>query len=1263
MRKSSRAGAAVKPVVLERRLAGREFDQLWTLVVAAGAAPGVRHRWATVGHLVRAVIQHERRGTLRVRAGHLEGHLAACVAEEPSLLSLEDFLPADPRDIVVARLGTDIVRLFPGSVERPLADVDRALLVAQAVDGHLVDQLGFGVADVVELGLRYADLAIDLMRSAWPSGELPGEGPVVLTDAEFEAAQQLVALQTPPILTRTPTLRRALEWMTCDASALPYRPESPDSVFGRFLRVTTGGTPRWLPLAFLPECLGRAVTELAATAARTAPAVNDRFAQLVAARVREALWRFSPIVMGPEDVDGLPPTSTHAVQWVMQQGPRRALLVQVAASLNGRGLRLDRPPAALTAIKRRRTAPTEILTVSMARGKLTVHPEVETAALFVVAGAGHLLAPQHPEMPGMSLEDLRWAATSAVADTDLYTFCRDLSRAGRPDLFGWEAINIWEWWQSNGKSLIRGGQAPTMLMIAPHHGEAEWRRGAEQAELEQALVPLGLAPLRDCCATDRPTVGPPAVYYWASQTPPTPPGIESQGSASGSHERPPMRGWTMHISAVPVAIAKTDPEWATDAFHLLHDLSGALAFGLGQVDAAWQDSHHDCDTVGYRLALQPAAADRRGEHRIWLDRAGVEAGPRGPVCVGVLNVALEAFGGDAVPDMRAVHEDMAAAIRDLALAGGASPHGAEDVLTLWQSAPPTLAIRAVQPVASRQRLVSAIALEDALVADMDRRVAEAVHESGVHPGDYIGRDAKDLDRAVLAPAALAVLSDRLSAHNMDELLAFGMIQLERCVADRERVLRSLEQSAALLSVEWDPVERHREVAEEYLLLRRCIETTIEAALRLEPRGPEQVDALAWMELTAAARAYLSATMRSESVHHQVSPVGLRVSETFELSTFAIEWGSGVGAEGDEKVYDLAMTAFGRTRAELRLALDTDSDHSSDPAGDDGPVDAAVDAALLQEFGASGMDVLTTLFALAQWPLDEEDDDTIVRAPAELVDYLIESTVVGDDPDGPRRLKTALDLLTSRSADLQAAEWKPWHARSRKRRLLVQPLPQLSDGRLIVAPHWCLASLAVYRNYLSQGQLPWSQPPAPRVVDEALAQLRARRNKALESAVAVALRSFGWTAIENVKETKPERLGVPALAGEIDCVAGHPDSHIIWLLEVKDPVDTHATPDIRRSLDAFFKDTSTRRSYATQLRRKYEDLIPYTEQVAGALGLPERPDSDPYVIRPMFVTRWPTAAAFVTSPFPFMALPQLRDRLRQGQLGLHSAPAEPPTRRQ
>ena len=125
-------------------------------------------------------------------------------------------------------------------------------------------------------------------------------------------------------------------------------------------------------------------------------------------------------------------------------------------------------------------------------------------------------------------------------------------------------------------------------------------------------------------------------------------------------------------------------------------------------------------------------------------------------------------------------------------------------------------------------------------------------------------------------------------------------------------------------------------------------------------------------------------------------------------------------------------------------------------------------------------------------------------------------------------------------------------------------------------------------------------------------------------------------------------------GEIDCVAGHPASRTIWLLEVKDPVDTYATPDIRRSLDAFFKDTSTKRSYATQLQRKYEDLIPYAEQVAGALGLPKRPDADPYVIRPMFVTRWPTAAAFVTSPFPFVALPQLRELLREGRWKFHGA---------
>jgi hypothetical protein len=1224
---------------------GQDFEQLWTLVVAAGAAPGVRHRWATVGHLIHAVLEHERRGTRPVHAHHLERLLAACTADEPRLAAQEDFLPQDPRDRVFARFDSEVLRLFPGSVERPLADVDRALLVADATDDQLIDQMGFGVAHVLEVGLRYADHAIGLMHPAWPAGDLPGEGPAVLTDGELDVANALIESGTPETLTCTPELRRALDWLTCPAEQLPYRPSNPESVFGRFLRVQTAESKRWLPLAFLPESLSRAVSELAGAAAGASPEVDRRFAGLVAARVRQALWRFSPEVHGAEDVNGLPQVADGNVQWVMPQGPQRALLVQVMASVK-RGMRRTQTPAALTAVTRRRTNPAQPTQVPMAKGRVVLNPDVEASAMFVVAGAGHLLAPQDPSMLGMSLEDLIWASTSADADTDLYTFCRDVTRPGRARMFGWEAINIWEWWRSNGKSLSRAGQVPT-LMIAPHHGNAEWDRGVKQADWEIALAQLNLGGLRDSCATDDFESGPPAVYYWARPTS-EPETLTDSCDWDGVHARPPMEGWVIHLSSVPVAIQNTDPTWTASEFRLLHDLSGALAFGFRQSDQSWRTNHAGSDVTGYRLHLRAVAPSTETERVMWLASTSIEVGPHGRTCVVVLDVAVDAFAGDdAVIDMDTVHQDMAASIRDVTLAAGLLQSQAEQVHDAWISAPPTLAIRVMEPITARQNLLSPIRLDAAMVSEVDRLVAEAVHAEGVQPGDFFGEEAKTLDRSVLAPAALTVLNDRLSAHDVGELLAFGMRQLERCVADRDRVLRSLEQSAALLSVKWDPVERYREIADERLLLRRCIETTLEGALRATPAGSRPVDDLAWMQVTAAARAYLAATSRSESVHHQVSPVGLRVTTSYEVTVIPGSDSQTPRSDDDDRTaYDLDMVALARRRAELRLQTDADP-VAAEPAGatpESNATDPDVDAAMLESYGMTALDLKATLFALARWPIEETDDDTTASTVEEITAYVLDATVLGDALEGRSRVEAAIAALTSRSEDLQAADWKPWHARSRRRRLLVQPLPQTGDGKLIVAPHWCLSSLSVYGNYLSQGQLPWSQPPAPRKLDDALARVRDRRNKALEEAVSGQLRSAGWTTIVNVKENKAARLNVPALSTEIDCVAGRADINVIWLLEVKDPVETYATPEIRRSLDTFFKDSGSKRSYATQLQRKYDDLAPHAGNVATALGLPPRPESDPYVVHPMFVTRWPTAAEFVTSAFPFVSLPQLLSRV-------------------
>lgn len=158
-----------------------------------------------------AVAQKDTNGSRTVAAEHLQRLLRACKDDDLRLSTLEDFLPADPRERVVVSLGDDVVRLFPGSVERPVADVDRALLVSAAVDDALVSRLRFGIRHLVEVALRYADQAIQVMAPSWPEGDLPGSGPVIFTAQEVAAAGDLVARGTPRALSDSPELARALE--------------------------------------------------------------------------------------------------------------------------------------------------------------------------------------------------------------------------------------------------------------------------------------------------------------------------------------------------------------------------------------------------------------------------------------------------------------------------------------------------------------------------------------------------------------------------------------------------------------------------------------------------------------------------------------------------------------------------------------------------------------------------------------------------------------------------------------------------------------------------------------------------------------------------------------------------------------------------------------------------------------------------------------------------------------------------------------------
>ncbi|MEU6541587.1 hypothetical protein [Streptomyces sp. NPDC047000] len=1228
------------------------------LLTAAGASPGTRHRWASVGYLLQQLLTAPPTGWSSAKAVTVGGLLDACRREAPWLAGLEDFVPSDPRQVVLTRLGDEVLRLAPGQVERPLADITRWKTVAQATDSVLVPELGFGISEYVEVGLRYADLAIRALASSWPDGDVPTEGPAKLTDQELAAAEVLLSMPVEAMVAPSETLRAALNWATAQQAEPIYDPRSPQSTFGRYLAVShqqsdDDAARFWLPLGFLPESLGQGVVDLARHAASSEANVSLRFAQLAAERARRALWRFSDKILGPPDTSSGPAVSPRdVVQWVVMFGPARALLVQLFARPHLQDAQLREEPAARRISRHARAHPDEEVRVPLPGGSLTLPAGTEIVPLLLVASAGHLVAPQRPGLAAMSLEDLLWASTTADSDTDLYTFCRELAAPNRPHMIVWEAIDLWEWWRGNNKTFFSGGRAPDLMMVSPHHSAAEWERGERLQELEQALALLALPGIDSWDALDPIGQGPYGIYEWCRAH------VDEQSdevTRSPEHDRPDLYGWRVRVGTPAVAVRSAHPAWGDDHHQLLHDLAGSYVFGFEQLNDAWNAVHDEASPVGYVLEMRPVTPDERDRaESIRVGSVEAQSSAYGLVIHAEFLVDCELLAEQTDRDVATTREVMAQTIRSLLEQSDLPPSTVDTVATAWRVAPPTLAIRIMTAPVSRPHLARPWPVDAHLVGMVDQEVARAVQAAGVAPGTYVGPQAKELDRGVLAPAALDALNRRLAQHSSDDLVTVGMRQIERTLATKNQQFRDLEQSSRLLSVAWDPLERQTELEQEHLWLRRSNEIAIEAALRAQPTGNRRVDQYAWMEITAAASAYLAATMRSEAIHHQVRPTGLRISDAYEITVVTdladadADADAGSGSAGS-RVFDLDLSAFRRARAAHMLAApatlgsheQTDEVDAAAEVVDeeqiDELVDPAVDAAMLAAYGASVSDILQVLFSMAHWPLEPDDPDA-VAVPADTVrQHLLDTLRLADEPDGHARIAAAQGLLTSTSAALQAADWKPWHARSRQKRLVVQPLAELTDGRLVVGPQLCYASAGIYGNFVAQGILPWTQPPPPRRVTDALEAVRDRKNRALETEVAQTLRAAGYMVEERIREQDPQRLGVPSLQTEIDVVAGRAADSVIWLIEVKDPADVHVTPEIRRHLDRFYVD-HRKPCYATQLQRKLDDLAPRANEVAAALGLPT--SAEPRVVRAIFVTRAPVPAGFVGGPFTFHTLRDL-----------------------
>lgn len=592
-------------------------------------------------------------------------------------------------------------------------------------------------------------------------------------------------------------------------------------------------------------------------------------------------------------------------------------------------------------------------------------------------------------------------------------------------------------------------------------------------------------------------------------------------------------------------------------------------------------------------------------------------------------IDVEKFVQEVDGDPQAANRVTADAFVNLLESLSLDPEAIKDLRQEWLSNKPFLILETARSKTALHHLPPAWTLdaadESATIASSARRLSL----SDVEPGTYRGYDANELVRQHLAPLALATLTERIGAHDKQKIIGTALEQLNRVMDDGTRQREDLNRVAAHLDVSWDPQERMAEAMGDTLMLRQCNEIILEAALRntVADDSPVPISSRSWSGLLAAANAYRSMTTISERLHHKVSPFSVEITHSYEIRF----------AEDDQLApgtWVLDVDALDKAAAGSSLTLRKSS-------GPESPVSLAeLDQAMLETEGATMGDIFQVLGALVGWDSFPQGSSVASVSENDVVDWICAAT---DDASGSHRdrFHRALSLLICSSEQLQESGWEPWQTRTRRHRLLVQPIVRSDAGSLLIAPQYLLTSLSVYNNHLSQGVLPWTSE-IPSEVGKALERIRDLRNKHFEKLLDNELRKIGFTTIARVKPGDHDRLGVPTLTTEIDLVAAKPGDGTIWLIEAKDPASVHAVAETSRQLRTFFLDSTnsrgkTKASYATQLGRKEAELKPFTDQVAAKLGLEPLKDGSPYNLSTLFVTRKVSPVGFVNEQFPVKTL--------------------------
>jgi hypothetical protein len=1187
---------------VDRALSPFDASSVLQLLSAACDSPGAGHRLPSASALWLRTVRKPPTGHSTATASSLGLLLDAARQGLPGLAATEDCWLADPRLDVRFDVNATRLRVHPGPFTDPIAVLRTVEMVAKAADERLLDVLGFGLVDVLEVALRHTNDVTSVMAPHWlpnagardrpdpPNEDLLARirrisyAAAVVSDEEM-SARALVHTTEPDWLrdcATPPRAARALSWMTTPVSKVSSRTTSSGPVLGRALRLQQDDRYVMIPAALTLSALLHAAVELAAIAAPDREA-NLHLRALASIRIAEVL---DPASDRRDDLVQGVPRSALAESFGVVRAPRHLVLGEIVAALDQKrfSARLDEANHALS-----RSAEAQLTDA----GDLGLSGQPEVLRVLVCAGPFQAPSISASGIVTLHLTELETLFDDALESEDLelvWQFLEDVTASPQVLSGPADLLDAWRHWRAFG--AFDPSCSGRLVLVDPTPDQLRWQASSRWEPIEAVLTSSRLGARR----------------HWGRSV------LDGPGVATLVGDA----GHCMVVADPPFVVM---PEAGDDIRAVGVDPSLVLNVASGMrwllaTDVRTHELIRLVDSpVVCRLAIDGTRPNHVANERIAVATAAHPSHPWFSIRLGL--DWLEVLQRDPEHGHAVVGEVLAQLLLELQREQPINPDELRASFTAaWRTNEPLLLVRHEHHPASDAGELTGLRRNQASKRRAMACLAAEVARRSVSPGTYVGEEAARVAVEFLTPAAEQAL-DLSVADWSPTALRSVLGLLNRDQWRREVMSRGIEFG---LIAPWADEVRETALA-QLPPSTRALELLTERLLLHPPGGeidPDRVDVASVVDL--------SELVLSISLIRSGSTVGLHGAAVDVLQTGVIRIEP--DAAGPDEVDTPAL--FDAIRAHpLRTAQPAEQPQPlyGSAVNDKGELAfqsissayteslRVIDGLLQRDLGCS-IDALIAVLATAA-SIDVDADGLRELPRSELVRSASQWSQVDTT-----LIEAASALLTLTPQAIQSEGHDYWQVERRSHRLTVRPLIEVAGDVLLIAPHCVRAAQRLVADALLDGRLPWPKRTVSRDLVNALARHRQSGSRATERAVVAiaAAESLPHAAkLEPHKALKAD-LRIP---GEIDLLVA--DEHgRIWVAEVKDHGRTLSASAMRANV----RDYTERDGYFGKLERKVDAVREQLAQTCELLGI------DPTArrqVRGVFVSSLPETAAFLHSP--------------------------------